>query len=177
MNENRTELKVASRSDAAAITTLVNSVYRGENSKKGWTTEADFLGGIRITEEKISEIIESSDDLIILALDDNKIIGCVQLENPQDTDYSYFGMLSVDVEYQSKGIGKILINECERYTREVLGLSEIRMKVINRRKELVEYYERRGYVSTGELEEFGSKEGTFGDPKVKLVFETYSKKL
>ena len=102
---------MASRSDASAITVLVNSVYRGENSKKGWTTEADFLGGIRITEEKIREIIGSSDDLIILALDENRIIGCVQLENPQDTDYSYFGMLSVDVEYQSKGIGKILINE------------------------------------------------------------------
>lgn len=177
MNEDKPELKIASHRDAAAITALVNSVYRGENSKKGWTTEADFLGGIRITEEKVSEIIGSSDDLIILAVDNDTIIGCVHLENPPGTEYSYFGLLSVDVNYQSKGIGKILINECERYTREVLGLNEIRMKVINRRKELIEYYERRGYTSTGELEEFGSKGGTFGEPTEKLVFETYSKKL
>ena len=177
MNEINIELKIAAQSDAPAITALVNSVYRGENSKKGWTTEADFLGGIRITEEKIIEIIGSPDDLMILALEEDRIIGCVQLENPPGTNYSYFGLLSVDVNYQSKGIGKILINECERYTKEVLGLSEIRMKVINRRKELVEYYERRGYSSTGELEEFGSKAGTFGEPTEKLVFETFFKKL
>ncbi len=177
MNTGNIQLKIAAQSDAGSITKLVNSVYRGENSKKGWTTEAEFLGGIRITEEKVSEIIGSSDDLIILAVDNDTIIGCVHLENPTGANYSYFGMLSVDVDYQSKGIGKILINECERYTKEVLGLDEIRMKVINRRKELIEYYERRGYISTGELEEFGSKDGTFGEPTEKLVFETYSKKL
>ncbi|MBE2217054.1 MAG: GNAT family N-acetyltransferase [Ignavibacteria bacterium] len=177
MNKNDIEFKIAAAGDAEKITTLVNSVYRGENSKKGWTTEADFLGGIRITEEKVRDIIGQAGDHIILAVIESNIIGCVQLENPPGMEYSYFGMLSVDVDYQSKGIGKILINECERYTKEVLGLSEIRMKVINRRKELIEYYERRGYISTGELEVFGSKEGTFGDPTEELVFETFSKKL
>lgn len=177
MNEKNIEFRIAAQSDAGTITALVNSVYRGENSRKGWTTEADFLGGIRITEEKVRDIIGHADDLIILAVIEGKIIGCVHLENPPGTEYSYFGMLSVDVDFQSKGIGKLLINECERYTKEVLGFSEIRMKVINRRKELIEYYERRGYVSTGELEVFGAKGGTFGDPTEKLVFETFSKKL
>ena len=175
MNEKNIEFKIASQSDAGTITTLVNSVYRGENSRKGWTTEADFLGGIRITAEKVSEIIGQADDLIILAEDEGKIIGCVHLENT--CAFSYLGMLSVDVNYQDKGIGKLLINECERYTKDVWGFSEIRMKVITRRKELIEYYNRRGYVSTGELEEFGSKAGTFGEPTEKLVFETFSKKL
>jgi len=177
MNENKIEFRIAAQSDAGTITALVNSVYRGENSRKGWTTETDFLGGIRITEEKVRDIIGQADDLIILAVIEGKIIGCVHLENPHGTEYSYFGMLSVDVDFQSKGIGKLLINECERYTKEVLGFNEIRMKVINRRKELIEYYNRRGYISTGELEEFGSKAGTFGDPTEKLVFETFSKKL
>ncbi len=169
------KIQIAGLNNARKITELVNSVYRGENSKKGWTTEADFLSGIRITEEKVKEIIERKDDLIFLALIGGKITGCVHLENTGS--YSYLGMLSVDVNYQDKGIGKILINECERYTKEVLRLSEIRMKVISRRTELIEYYNRRGYRSTGELEEFGSRGDTFGDTSEKLYFVTLTKSL
>jgi N-acetylglutamate synthase-like GNAT family acetyltransferase len=175
MDKNKIELEIASLNYAEKITSLVNSVYRGENSKKGWTTEADFLSGIRITEEKIKEIIERKSDKIILAVFDGNIIGCVHLENTGT--YSYLGMLSVDVNYQEKGIGKILINECERYTKDVWGLSEIKMKVISRRTELIEYYNRRGYSATGELEEFGAHGDTFGDTNEKLYFETLSKNL
>lgn len=173
--DNDIKLHIAELKNAGKITDLVNSVYRGESSKKGWTTEADFLSGIRITEEKVKEIIQGKNDIIILAVIDNNIIGCVHLENAGS--YSYLGMLSVDVNFQDKGIGKMLINECERYTREVLGLNEIKMKVISRRTELIEYYNRRGYNATGELEEFGAHGDTFGDTDEKLYFETLTKSL
>lgn len=173
--DNDIKLHIAELKNAGKITDLVNSVYRGENSKKGWTTEADFLSGIRITEEKVKEIIELKDNVVITAISGGNLIGCVHLENAGS--YSYLGMLSVDVNFQDKGIGKMLINECERYTREVLGLNEIKMKVISRRAELIEYYNRRGYVSTGELEEFGASGDTFGDTVEKLYFETLTKSL
>lgn len=169
------ELKIASVNDAKYINTLVNSVYRGENSKRGWTTEAEFLGGIRITEEKIKEIIERKNDIVLLAVIDGNITGCVHLENAGE--YSYLGMLSVDVGHQDKGIGRLLINECERYTKEEWKLRKIKMKVINRRLELMEYYYRRGYRSTGEIEEFIPGPETFGNPTEKLYFETLSKEL
>lgn len=175
MDMNNIVLQIAAQTDAKIIAGLVNSVYRGENSKKGWTTEADFLEGIRITEDKVKEIIKRKTDIIILAAIEGNTIGCVHLENTGT--YSYLGLLSVDVNFQDKGIGKLLITECERYTKETWGLNEIKMKVISRRKELVEYYNRRGYFSTGELEEFGACGDTFGDTKEKLYFEVLSKKL
>lgn len=175
MEINKIILEKAVPADSGAIASLINSVYRGENSKKGWTTEADFLGGIRITPEKITEIINGKNDIIIKAFYDNSLIGCVHLEN--EGSYSYFGMLSIDVNYQAKGAAKVLMNECERITKNEWGLNEIRLKVISRRKELIEYYERRGFVITGEREEFGAKMETFGDPKEKLWFETMVKKL
>ncbi|MEO8512224.1 MAG: GNAT family N-acetyltransferase [Ignavibacteria bacterium] len=175
MKSKDIKFQIAEVKDADAITALVNSVYRGENSKKGWTTEADFLEGIRITSEKVKEIIAKKSDVIILAIESDGIIGCVHLENAGM--YSYLGMLSVDVNFQDKGIGRQLLGECERYTREVWGLYEVRMKVINRRVELIEYYKRRGYHSTGEIEEFGSHGETFGDTKEKLFFEVLAKKL
>jgi len=175
MTPTNITLQTASPEDADKITSLVNSVYRGENSKKGWTTEADFLDGIRINEEKVREILSEEADVIILAKIDNSTIGCVQLENKGK--YSLLGMLSVDVNLQDKGIGKILMAECERYTREVWGLNEIKMKVIGRRKELIDYYLRCGYSLTGEREDFDTAADTFGKPKEKLYFETLAKKL
>ncbi len=175
MQKEEIVLKIANETDSERISQLVNSVYRGENSKKGWTTEAGFLSGIRITEERVKELIERKNDVIILAVMNGNIIGCVHLEYMGK--YSYLGMLSVDVNIQAKGIGKILIYECERYTREVFGLNEIRMKVISRRTELIEYYNRRGYTETGELEEFGARGDTFGDTNDKLYFAVLMKKL
>jgi hypothetical protein len=175
MDKNSIVIKTASSADAEAITALVNSVYRGENAKKGWTTEADFLEGIRITSEKVNEIIARDTDIIINAVLNAEVIGCVHLENKGA--YTLLGMLSVDVNHQDKGLGKMLINECERYTKEIYGLSEIRMKVISRRTELIDYYKRRNYVITGEREEFGKGGDTFGETGEKLYFEIMSKKL
>jgi GNAT superfamily N-acetyltransferase len=175
MNKENIILNTAKTSDAEPIAALVNSVYRGENAKKGWTTEADILSGIRITPEKVKEIIERSTDVIINALIEDELIGCVHLENKGK--FSLLGLLSVDVNYQSKGIGKILINECERYTKEVMGLDEIRMKVISIRSELIEYYKRRDYILTGKREDFVPGDDTFGETKQKLYFDILSKRL
>ena len=35
----------ATLEDIPELVRLINSAYRGEDSKKGWTTEADLLGG------------------------------------------------------------------------------------------------------------------------------------
>lgn len=175
MQKEEIDLKIAKEADAERITQLVNSVYRGENSKKGWTTEADFLKGIRITEEKIREIIASKNDMIIMAFIGDDLFGCVHLEKA--AEYSFLGMLSVDVNVQTKGIGKLLIHECERYTKEVFGLNDIRMKVIGRRIELIEYYKRRGYELTNQREDFIPGGDTFGETEEKLHFEILKKML
>ncbi len=161
---------------AGEITLLVNSVYRGEGAKKGWTTEADILGGIRITEEKVREIINTENNIIMLAVYENKIIACVHLE--KEGNFCWLGMLSVDVNYQTYGLGKILIAKSEKYVKENFGCDEMKMKVIGIRNELVDYYKRRGYSLTGERVDFITAEETFGEPKIKnLYFEVLSKKL
>jgi len=157
------------------ISRLVNSVYRGENSKKGWTTEAELLGGIRITVNKILELIGKRNNEILLAVTDDKIIGCVHLEKINNK--CHLGMLSVDVNYQKEGIGKLLMGESENYAKEVFECSEMEMKVIGQRKELIEYYIRQGYTLTGEKENF-SLNAHFGAPKRNdLYFEFLVKSL
>jgi histone acetyltransferase (RNA polymerase elongator complex component) len=161
---------------AGEITALVNSVYRGEHAKKGWTTEADILEGIRITEQRVREMINSENNAIIIAVFENKIIGCVHLEKKDDD--CWLGMLSVDVDYQTYGLGKILIEKCESYAKYTFRCEVMKMRVIGVRSELIAYYLRRGYSLSGEKEDFMIAEDTFGEPKNQnLFFEILAKKI
>jgi ribosomal protein S18 acetylase RimI-like enzyme len=175
MLKNDIALEFANINEFEKITNLVNSVYRGENAKKGWTTEAEIIEGIRITSDKVKEIISSNNDLIITAKFNNDIIGCVHLE--KHSDYSILGMLSVDVNYQNAGLGKILISKCEEITKKDWKLNEIRMMVISIRTELIDYYKRRGYETTGKTISFYEIPDAFGNPKTVLYFIELKKTL
>lgn len=60
-------ISVATIDDVKELNILVNSAYRGESSKIGWTTEADLLGGIRIDEARLIEMINKPGcDVLIL---------------------------------------------------------------------------------------------------------------
>src|SRR5437588_505266 len=109
--EGKLIFRTAEPNDADEIAVLVNSVYRGDNAKKGWTTEADLLDGIRINANKVNEIIKSDNNAILLALNKLKIIGCVHLEKKGNR--SHLGMLSVDVNFQNCGIGRMLMDKSE----------------------------------------------------------------
>ena len=160
--------------DSELISTLVNSAYRGESSKKGWTTEADLLGGQRTDAEKIQEMIEDPDSHIELAEKDGQMLGCVYLK--KEKTVLYFGMLTVNPTLQNQGIGKILLNRIEELAVN-WGIKTIRMTVISVRKELIEYYERRGYKRTGNKEPFPENDPRFGLPKTKLEFHEFAKTL
>ena len=54
MNESL-NIANATVTDIPELVLLVNSAYRGDSSKKGWTTEADLLDGVRVTAETLLE--------------------------------------------------------------------------------------------------------------------------
>ena len=93
--------------DVFLLNTLINSAYRGESSKKGWTTEANILKGLRTTEQELTETIQNTKNTILKFTDNNQIIGCVLLvEKEQEL---YLGMLTVSPELQNSGVGKKLL--------------------------------------------------------------------
>lgn len=159
------------------IVALVNSAYRGEGSKKGWTTEADFLDGQRVDIESLREIIAKDEAAILIAEDEDTdtIVGCVQLEK-QGTDL-YLGMLTVSPELQKKGIGLMLLKESEAFA-EFWDCTHIAMTVIAIRTELITWYEKHGFKKTGEKKPFPYGNERFGIPKVQdLYFEVLKKRL
>jgi len=141
--------------DIPSLTTLINSAYRGETSKKGWTTEAHLLEGKRTTEEELTEIIADSKNTFLKYTENDQIIGSVLLVEKENQ--LYLGMLTVSPELQNSGIGKKLLAEGEKHAK-TLGLSSIIMTVVSVRSELIAWYKRHGYVETGEREPFPSSD-------------------
>ncbi|MEO6547776.1 MAG: GNAT family N-acetyltransferase [Ferruginibacter sp.] len=160
--------------DIAALVNLVNSAYRGEGSKIGWTTEADLLDGIRTDQESIAEILQKPGATILAAYDHtSRMVGCVYLHQ-QETQL-YLGMLTVSPEIQAKGIGKKLLNASEQFGIE-MNCTTLTMTVIDLRLELIEWYKRNGYYLTGETIPFPSSP-SFGIPKQPLRFVVLEKKI
>ncbi len=137
--------------DISSLNTLINSAYRGEFSKKGWTTEANILEGSRTTEEELLEIIQDASNTILKFSDNSKIIGCVLLK--AKANELYLGMLTVSPELQNSGVGKKLLKQAEVFAAE-MQLPKIVMTVITVREELIAWYKRNGYVDTGAREPF-----------------------
>jgi len=174
MEEDLT-IKIATKEDIPQLEKLVNGAYRGESSKKGWTTEADLLDGIRTNKDVLSGMINRGDSIVLKCINaTNELVGCVYLQNKEEK--LYLGMLTVAPDIQDQGIGKKLLQAAEKYA-QAQQCSAITITVISLRQELIKWYERRGYQATGEKKPFPSNDPRFGLPKQDLEFIVMEKKL
>lgn len=149
-----TSITVAQNSQADEIADLVNSAYRGESAKSGWTNESALLTGSRTSASAVRDLISSETDAVLVRFDETKsVIGCVHLEKKNEI-LVYLGMLTIDPKAQARGLGSELMAAAEAYAKKVFGASMIEMTVIDVRDELIAYYKRRGYRVTGEKRPF-----------------------
>ena len=167
----------ATLADAREIADLVNSAYRGDSSRFGWTTEADYLDGARITEKRVAEMIQPELGQTILVLrQENEIVGCVFVERTQDG--CYLGMLTVNPKMQDRGLGRLLLDHAEAYARKVWDARRMTLGVIQLRGTLMAWYERRGYRRTPVTQAFPYDQPELGLPKRKdLHFIMFEKDL
>jgi ribosomal protein S18 acetylase RimI-like enzyme len=167
--------------DIDAIVALVTSAYRGDASRQGWTTEADFLEGNRVDREVLRKDIERPRSRVLLAERGDVLVACahIAVEHVDDgPDAGYFGMFSVDPKLQGGGIGKAVLDEAERIARDEWQLPAMRMTVIDIRHELIAFYQRRGYRRTGVYKPFPYGDARYGLPtRDDLRFEVLEKGL
>lgn len=164
----------ATVNDVAALNLLVNTAYRGDASKRGWTTEAHLLDGNRIDEITLTEYLTAKGVTILKYTDDtNTIKACVYLQDKGEE--LYLGMLSVYPELQAGGIGRLLILEAEKLAIEN-GIPLITISVISTRTELIAWYIRRGFEHTGEPLPFHIEE-KFGIPRGPIELITMKKRV
>ncbi len=151
----------ATDADVDAVVALVESAYRGDASRAGWTTEADLIAGQRTDAAMVRELLASPGTVLLLAHDDGELVACCQVEDRGDE--TYVGMLSVRPGRQGGGIGASLLSAVEGLARD-RGSAALRLTVIAQRAELIEWYERRGFARTDAREPFPYGDERFGRP-------------
>ncbi|GHG11073.1 GNAT family N-acetyltransferase [Streptomyces filamentosus] len=162
--------------DVPVVVPLVESAYRGDASRAGWTTEAHLLEGQRTDPEGVAAVITAPGSVLLLVERDGATVACCQLEHRGEA--AYFGMFAVRPELQGAGLGKRIIAEAERRVRELWDVREMHMTVISAREDLIAWYERRGYRRTGETQPFPYGDERFGVPlRDDLRFEVLVKPL
>jgi N-acetylglutamate synthase-like GNAT family acetyltransferase len=162
-------IRSATAEDIEPVVALVESAYRGDSSRAGWTTEADLLDGRRTGPDEVSQQLAN----LLLAVDRDEIVGCCVLEPRQG--YGHFGMFAVRPGLQGAGVGSALLTAAEQCAQQ-LGLKRVEMTVLAVRTELVAYYLRRGYAEVGETRPFPYGDERFGIPqRDDLVFTVLTK--
>jgi GNAT superfamily N-acetyltransferase len=155
--------RFANAGDIANVVALVESAYRGEESRAGWTTEADLLDGQRTDRQEVAALIADPTALVVLA-EAAELVASV-LVRAEGAGTSHIGMFAVRPTSQGGGVGRQLLAEAERVARDEQHARRIEMTVIEQRRELIAWYARRGYRETGDTQPFPYGNPRFGLPK------------
>ncbi|NOU40247.1 MAG: GNAT family N-acetyltransferase [Methylotenera sp.] len=156
------QFKTASIEDAQAIAILVNSAYRPTCDKKGWTHESELISGERTNIEQVSSLFRDN-SYVLVAVENANIVACVHVEIHGLC--AHIGMLATSPELQGLGCGKQMLSYAEGFARENYSVSKYVMNVLLARKELLDFYIRRGYKTTASTYEYPVSAGV-GSPKV-----------
>ncbi len=153
INFSDKHIQIATPNDVPQLVKLLNQAYRGKESKKGWTTEADLIAGeVRTDESNVKTVINNIDSVMLKYMDEEcNIIGCVNLQ--KHSKKLYLGMFAVSPTKQGGGIGKRLLLAAEEYAKQQNCIA-IYMTVISVRTELINWYKRHGYADTGNKKAF-----------------------
>lgn len=146
-------IRLATPSDLPGLHTVIERAYRGEAARAGWTHEGDLLEGARTDLATLEAILADPDARLLMALDGDSPVGCVQVTNRGDR-LCYLGLLCVEPLLQTGGVGKRLLQAAEDLARDIFEATSMEMTVIDSRVELIAYYERRGYARTPERRDF-----------------------
>jgi N-acetylglutamate synthase-like GNAT family acetyltransferase len=152
-------VRVADLEDAEAVSAVINAAFR--------KAESFLIDRDRIDLPRVRELLRTG---AFLVAEENKVVvGCVHIE--MRGERSYLGLLSVDPNCQKGGVGSKLMAAAEDYCAKAGG-HFVDLRIVNVRKELPEFYHRRGYIETG------TAPFTPGlEPKVPCHFVNISKPL
>jgi N-acetylglutamate synthase-like GNAT family acetyltransferase len=153
------QVRVAETGDAEAIVAVINAAFR--------LAEGFLLDRDRIDLETVQGLFQKG---AFLVAEDSSLCGCVYVES-RGGDRSYLGLLAVDPRLQKLGLGSQLMNAAEAHCTKA-GSRFMDLRIVSARKELPDFYHRRGYVETS------SEPFTPGlTPKVPCHFVWMSKPL
>jgi ribosomal protein S18 acetylase RimI-like enzyme len=146
-------IRPARPADAGVLTNLIRSAYRGQDSRAGWTSEADLVEGERISRDQVLAMISAGGSVLLVGEHAGQIVACCQLRD-EGAGLAYFGTFAVSPQAQGAGLGRQLMAEAERQAVTAFAATRLEMTVLAQQDKLIAYYERRGFRRTGATRPF-----------------------
>jgi len=158
----------ATVADIGRLHTHVHHAYRGDEARKGWTSESHLLDGQRTDKRELQALIDADDAQLWLLERGDELLASMVVKRESE-EVAHVGMIAVDPKQQGQGTGRALLEKAEQVARE-LGCTRVEMTVIGQREELIAWYERRGYKRTEEQRPFPYGDQRFGLPKLRDLY-------
>ena len=155
--------RFATEADIDSIVSLVQSAYRGETSRAGWTTEADLIDGQRTDAEEVAELLALPNSHMLVCEQGARLLASLHLQDRGS--HAYLGMFAVRPDKQGQGLGKFMLARAEQQAFDVWHKDTLQMTVISLRQDLIAWYQRRGYRLSDEYVAFPYGEPRFGLPR------------
>ena len=141
----------AGQADLPEIAALVNSAYRGDSARQGWTHEADLVAGQRTDPDSLARDLAGPNPAVLLTLrerEEGPILASVFLERGRRARrrgalLSWHAVGQPDPS--GSGLGRILLTAAEGQARG-WGAARMVMTVIDVRDTLIAYYAAPGAI-------------------------------
>ena len=161
------KFRLAHLSDVPVIVELLNLAYRQQDGNS-WTSESKIVLGDRINLQQLEQSLVQDDFQLFVAELDQKIVACIGLTfSESDVEV---GTFAIAPYYQNQGLGRQILDFAENHVHKSIQYKKLKyfvMWVLSVRYELIAYYERRGYVQTGVINDY-PLDANVGTPIVDL---------
>lgn len=136
--ENILVVRKAVPEDAEAILKITREVF------KTYQEQAGIAGSLAALNETVEDIVKDIETKhVFTALYKDKVIGSVRIEILDDGT-AYLSRFGVDSEYQSKGVGKVLIHAVDKLMEEQ-KIKALCLHTASRMFSLVRFYYGQGF--------------------------------
>ena len=153
------------------ISDLVNLTYRGDF---GWTRETHIIRGDRTNRQEIESAMLNPNAYFLVINLPKILASCIYVA--KEKEHAYIGFFSVHPSFQGSGLGKYVLEQAETFVLRNMGIHKFVMFVVSQRRELIEFYQRRGYSRTGRIEGYPLHMG-IGIPRIAGLTIEYLEKI
>ncbi|KAL4729750.1 hypothetical protein ACLX1H_004174 [Fusarium chlamydosporum] len=161
---NNYHFRIATKDDAPRLQALIEGAFRFTDASIEWIGSPDLAKTFSIDMTVIVDRIASQENDFLIASEtpNGDAIACANVYR-KESDYGRIALLTVDPTIQRSGLGKTIMKKAEDYLTEEFAVKRIGLNALDTRKGLIAWYERQGYVKTGEItkvliDRFGGKE-------------------
>lgn len=168
--------RTANLNDIDNLISLINQAYR-TNTGASWTSEQDIVAGNRINQQQLLYSLEQQNFYLSVAetIQDKyaDLVACIGLTFQQNA--VEIGTFCVNSHWQNQGIGKHVLEYAEKRALEIFpAFNHYEMFVLDARTELIQFYERCGYVKTQHTASYPIH-ANVGQPLIDLKLQHMSK--